>query len=228
MVKRVLSICLIIIAGATSLVASVLHQKAENPSAMYEGRRQYETEIYYNTMELELDDLVLHSNDLHMEDKIAKTNIVSDVAVAGIFVAKIKASTTGIEQYEYEVTKEERKMLEKISEAECTGQDIDSKKNIISNILNRVESDSFPSTIEKVIYQKGQYSPTSDGRIDSVEVTEETKQAVEEVLLDGTTHDCLYFFNMKDVQSSKIKKWIDNKLEFVFKDKSGHSHYIEK
>ena len=232
MVKRILNIYVIVAVGMTSLVASVLHQKAENPSVMYESRRQYETEIYYNTVELELDDLVSHSNELHIEDKAMKTNIVSDVPVAGVFVAKIEVNKADMKQYKYEVTKEERKMLEKITESEATDQDLESKKNIASTIINRVESSSFPSSIEKVIFQKTdgvyQFSPLGDHRYYDVKVTEETKQAVEEVLLNGVTHECLYFFNIKDVQSAKIKRWINNKLEFVFTDDAKHSFYNEK
>lgn len=231
MVKRVLSICLIIITGMTSLVASCLHQnKQSQPYMMYQESRQLNNRVHHNAVELKFSNLVPQSKEIHIENKVIKTNMVSDVAVAGVFVANTKIEKKDIQKikYVYEVTKEEREMLERITEAECTGGDIDSKKNIVSNILNRVESDSFPSTIKKVIFQKGQFSPTEDGRFYSVEITEETKQAVEEVLLDGVNHDCLYFFNIKDVQSAKIKRWIDKKLEFEFKDDVGHSFYSEK
>lgn len=235
MVKRVLSICLIVITGMTSLVASCLHQsKQSKPYVMYQESRQLKNEVYHNAVELQFSDLVPRSKEIHIEDNAMKTSIVSDVAVAGVFVANLNRVKKDIQKikYLYEVTKEERKMLERITEAECTGADIDSKKNIVSNILNRVESNSFPSSIEKVIFQKTegnyQFSPIADNRYYEVLVTEETKQAVEDVLLDGVTHECLYFFNTNDVKSPKIKKWINKKLKFVFKDTSGHSHYNEK
>lgn len=233
MVKRILSIGFII--GATSLVASCLHQQeTKQPYLMYQEPRQIKNMAFKSTVE-PLGVHILSKNNEKIAKKYTSNNELifknGEMAVAGVSVVLMK--TKYIEKkekksYKYEVTDKEIEMLQRISESEATGADIESKKNIVSTIFNRVESNSFPSTIEKVIFQKSQFSPIEDGRFKSVKITEETKQAVEEVLLDGVTHDCLYFFNIKDVQSAKIKKWIKNKLSFEFKDDAGHSFYKEK
>lgn len=122
----------------------------------------------------------------------------------------------------------ELEILYKITEAEGTGQSIESKENIISSIINRVYDSNFPSTIEDIVFQEGQYSPIGDKRYYTVTVTDETKEAVHNVIENGVNHDCIYFCNYKKVKSSKLRKWFDNSLEFVFKDDSGHSYYSDK
>ena len=125
-------------------------------------------------------------------------------------------------------SEKEMELLYKVVEAECTDQDYDSKVNVMSTIINRINDDRFPSTVEKVIYQKSQFSCVQDKRIHKVEITQETKDAVNDVIQNGTVHDALYFFNLKDVKSTKIKRWINRDLKFLFKDTSGHSFYIER
>ena len=122
----------------------------------------------------------------------------------------------------------ELEILYKITEAEGTGQSIESKENIVSSIINRIYDSNFPSTIEDIVFQEGQYSPIGDKRYYTVTVTEETKEAVHNVIDNGVNHDCIYFCNYKKVKSSKLRKWFDNSLKFVFKDDSGHSYYRDK
>ena len=121
----------------------------------------------------------------------------------------------------------ELEILYRITEAEGTGQSIESKENIISSIINRVYDSNFPSTIKDIVFQDGQYSPIGDRRYYTVDVTDETKEAVHNVVKNGVTHDCIYFCNYDNVKSSKLRKWFDS-LEFVFKDDSEHSYYREK
>ena len=122
------------------------------------------------------------------------------------------------------ITHDEIEILQRITEAESTGGTIENKENVVSSVLNRVAHKDFPNTIEDVVFQKNQYSPISDGRYWSVEVTKETIVAVDNVINNGTTHDCLYFANMSKVKKKK-KKLVYNSLKFVFKDSSGHSYF---
>lgn len=127
-----------------------------------------------------------------------------------------------------EFTDKELEILYKIVEAEATGESIESKENVASSIINRLYDSNFPSTIKEVVFQKEQYSPIGDRRYYTVTVTEETKEAVHNVIKNGVTHDCIYFCNYDNVTSSKLRRWFDNALEFVFKDDSNHSYYVEK
>ena len=107
------------------------------------------------------------------------------------------------------ITEEELKVFYRIVEAEVTGTGkFEPKKNVASCIMNRVGT--FADTITDVVFQKigksYQFSPIVDGRYYTVTVTDETKLAVLSVLLNGSTHDCLYFCSM-DCTS----KWFKNK-----------------
>ena len=126
----------------------------------------------------------------------------------------------------YEVYgKEEVKILQRIVEAECTGQEIECKINVANVILNRVESDSFPNTIEEVVFQKHQFSPISDGRYYEVEVTKDTIKACEKAFIEkDTTDGSTFFCNPRDVKNLQTQKWF-KKLIYVMKDNSGHCFY---
>ena len=60
-------------------------------------------------------------------------------------------------------TTEEAQMLVTLAMAEAEGEDIIGKALVIMVVLNRVESDSFPDTIEDVIFDPGQFSPVAPG-----------------------------------------------------------------
>ena len=119
---------------------------------------------------------------------------------------------------------EEIEMLQRITEAECTGQSIEAKENVVSAIINRILDLNFPDTMSEIVFQDGQFSPISDGRYYSVDITKDTIEAVDNILKDGVKHEGIFFCNMKDVKLLSKKNWFKN-LEFLFKDDSGHSFY---
>ena len=86
-----------------------------------------------------------------------------------------------------------KEILYRIVEAEAGGQLLSARKNVASVVINRVNDNDFPDTVFKVIFQKGQFSPVGSRRIWNVEVTERTRQAVDEVLSEGVTTKALYF-----------------------------------
>lgn len=92
----------------------------------------------------------------------------------------------------------EYNVLLKIVEAEAGSEDITGKMLVANVIMNRVNSTSFPDTITEVVYQKhqgrAQFSPTEDGRIDSVTISQETVEAVQRVMNgEDSSNGALYF-----------------------------------
>lgn len=142
---------------------------------------------------------------------------MAEEPVAGISITLDKVKDMEIYSNDELIT------LYKIVEAEATGETIESKKNVTSVIINRVNNKNFPNSIIDVVFQKNQFSPISDKRYWTVEVTEETIQAVEQVIRSGTTTEALYFCNLDKV-SGKMKRWFQ-KLEYLFTDKANHSFY---
>ncbi len=79
-------------------------------------------------------------------------------------------------------TTEEAQMLATLAMAEAEGEDTIGKALVILVVLNRVESDSFPDSIEEVIFQNGQFSPVAAGhRFYSVTPNTECWEALEMV-----------------------------------------------
>lgn len=87
----------------------------------------------------------------------------------------------------------EEELLCKCVEAEAGNQGYLGKCYVADVILNRVDSDNFPDSIEEVIYQKHQFEVVSSGMIDTVEVSEETRQAVDDELFERKNYEILYF-----------------------------------
>ena len=124
-------------------------------------------------------------------------------------VAEEQKNTNNLEYNEYNV-------LLRIVEAEAGGEDITGKMLVANVIMNRVQSGRFPDTVTEVVYQKNangkaQFSPTVNGRIDSVRVSQETVDAVERVLSgEDSSNGALYF---RSVRSNGT--WHDNALRRV-------------
>ena len=115
-----------------------------------------------------------------------------------------------------ELTIKEYNVLLRIVEAEAGGEDIIGKMLVANVIMNRVNSSRFPDTVTEVVYQKNhngraQFSPTADGRIDTVNVSQETITAVEKVLNGEDSSNGALYFRSKRLNSA----WHDRALERV-------------
>lgn len=60
----------------------------------------------------------------------------------------------------------ELELLAQLVEAEAGNQDLTGKRLVVDVVLNRVDCELFPDTIEEVIKQPGQFSTWSNGMID--------------------------------------------------------------
>lgn len=70
----------------------------------------------------------------------------------------------------------------KIVMAESEGESQLCKEYVAQTILNRVLSDEFPNTIEEVVFDGNQFSPTFDGRWERVEPNQDCYDAVSTVI----------------------------------------------
>lgn len=115
-----------------------------------------------------------------------------------------------------------------IVEAEAGGEDLEGRIMVADVILNRVASDQFPDNVTSVIWDRTggspQFSPTEDGRIYTVTVSDDTREAVNRAI-DGEdlSQGALYFI-ARDQADEKNVKWFDEKLTFLFAH-GGHSFY---
>lgn len=120
----------------------------------------------------------------------------------------------------YELSKQDYNALLRIVQAEAGNEDENGKKLVAGVVLNRVKHEDFPDTVEEVVLQNEngvyQFSPVMNGTYYSVSVSDETKEAVDKVLLgEDITEGALYFAARKYADTEKMK-WFDVSLEKLF------------
>lgn len=117
---------------------------------------------------------------------------------------------------------EEKYLLAKIAMAEAEGEDTEGKALVINVVLNRVENDGFPNTIEEVIFQENQFSPIGNGRWEEVEPNEDCWEAIDMVSNEwDESHGALYF------ESKSKSTWHKENLEYLFQH-GKHFFYANK
>ena len=79
-------------------------------------------------------------------------------------------------------------ILEHIISAEAGNCSEEMMVSVGSVVLNRVEDDRFPDTIEEVVFQSGQYSPTWNGAY-YAEPTEAACEVAKTLLEEGSAID---------------------------------------
>lgn len=124
------------------------------------------------------------------------------------------------QKMEYRISEKDYEALLRIVEAEAGGEDENGKLLVANVVLNRLNNDKFPNTVLEVVMQReqgiAQFSPTVDGRYQSVTISDETVDAVERALCgEDISEGALYFCARKSVSEEKIK-WFDCNLKHLF------------
>lgn len=120
----------------------------------------------------------------------------------------------------YQLSEKDYEALLRIVEAEAGGEDQNGKLLVANVVLNRVDSEQFPDTVWEVVMQReqgvAQFSPTVDGRYQSVKVSADTVEAVDRALYgENISEGALYFCAREKADSDKLK-WFDRKLTRLF------------
>ncbi|WP_243140798.1 cell wall hydrolase [Candidatus Galacturonibacter soehngenii] len=130
-----------------------------------------------------------------------------------------------------ELSSQDYKALLRIVEAEATGEDKKGKILVGNVIMNRVRSEEFPDTVEKVVFQRVgghvQFSPTADGRYESVDISDETKEAIKDILNGVDYSQGALFFSARDKADPSNMSWFDTNLKWLF-EYGGHEFYTVK
>ncbi|MCD8376218.1 MAG: cell wall hydrolase [Oscillospiraceae bacterium] len=110
---------------------------------------------------------------------------------------------------------DDQQRLMKIAYAEARSEGVECMALIMCVILNRVESDSFPDTVDGVITQSGQFTPVSNGSYASATPDEATRVALD-LVLDGwdDSMGALYF------ESCDGESWHSQNLIYLFSRES--------
>lgn len=128
----------------------------------------------------------------------------------------------------YELSEADYETLLKIVEAEAGCEDENGKLLVANVVLNRVESNKFPSTVQGVVYQadggKVQFTPAYNGRLNAVRVSDETRNAVDRALYGEDISKGALYFVATSVAGTEKSSWFYNNLSHVL-DYGGHSFF---
>ena len=157
-------------------------------------------------------------NEVVTEDNV-ETEIPTEETVEQVVVEVAPEALTGnsfsLEDQEYQV-------LLKIVEAEAGCEDTEGRMLVANVVMNRVRNGYFPNTVTEVVYQRqdgtAQFSPVSDGRIDTVNVSQGTIDAVARVMNGEDISQGALFFRSVRSRSG----WFDQKLSRVLE----HGNHI--
>ncbi len=142
--------------------------------------------------------------------------------------ASVQEETT---EYVYDLSERDMELLLRIVEAEAGCEDEDGRILVANVVLNRMESELFPDSVAEVVLQTNngvsQFSPVSSGSIWTVEISEETREAVEKALEGENISQGALFFAARKYADSKRMKWFDEKLDFLF-EHGGHDFFTLK
>ena len=132
-------------------------------------------------------------------------------------------------QYVIEVSQADIECLMKIVEAEAGCEDRTGKLLVANVVINRVKDDAFPDTVTEVVYQRNsqstQFSPVSNGRIDSVRISEQTREVVYSALMgEDVSQGALYFVARQYADPEKVY-WFDENLTLLFSH-GGHDFFF--
>ena len=114
------------------------------------------------------------------------------------------------------VSDEDYQVLLKIVQAEAGICDDKGKILVANVILNRVRSDRFPDTVRGVVYAPSQFSPVSNGTINSVKVTDSTRECVDRALAGEDYSDGALYFMYRNGSRGSAVRWFDSNLTYLF------------
>lgn len=200
----------------------------ETSAAEYKIERQLETE---DASRMEIVYSRASQNRKITYDLLEETAEITEEVSAQEETAKIAEEVSTQEEYVYDLSERDMELLLRIVEAEAGCEDEDGRLLVANVVLNRMESELFPDSVAEVVLQTSngvsQFSPVSSGSIWTVEISEETREAVEKALEGENISKGALFFAARKYADSKRMKWFDEKLDFLF-EHGGHDFFTLK
>lgn len=111
--------------------------------------------------------------------------------------------------------------LLRIVEAEAGTEDVKGRVLVANVIMNRLANEEFPDTITEVVFDQRygvpQFSPTYDGKIYEVTVTDDTREAVRQAMEGVDYSEGALFFIQRSAAEKHNVNWFDKELKKLFK-----------
>ena len=147
----------------------------------------------------------IKNNDILVMDEVtlemAETPIQKAVRAAPVVIeeppkeeiAVASVPVEEVEEPELDITEEEIELIAMVTMAEAEAEPELGQRLVIDTILNRVDGEHWPDTIEEVIYQPNQYTCMWNGRLDRCEVKDDICQLVREEVVNRTNSEVVFF-----------------------------------
>lgn len=158
--------------------------------------------------------------DEKIQTNFQKKESTENLSVNGIVQECIQGTIEKAESKVNEFTYEESQLLMHLAEAEAGNQGEDGMWLVMSVVMNRVNDPEWPDNITDVIYQKNQFSPVSDGRLNKVELSTEVHTALARIE-KGEVAPEIIGFEVKD--SNELEEYF--RAVFGYRD---HVFYVKK
>lgn len=127
--------------------------------------------------------------------RIKRYTLIDNLISAGIalILGAIMAFFLVKNVHAEELSSNDISLIAKLICAEAENQPFDGKKLVASVVLNRLDSDIFPDTIEQIIFQNDQFSVIKNGAWDKAIPIEEDYEVVLQELKHRSNKEILYF-----------------------------------
>ena len=153
-----------------------------------------------------------------IEDNMAEFDVSSSMESS---INELDARTAALAESARIMSDEDYDTLLHIVEAEAGTEDVKGRILVANVIMNRIKNKEFPDTVTEVVWQNTngvpQFSPTYDGRINEVTVTDETREAVRQALEGVDYSEGALFFIQKSEAESQNVSWFEKDLKRLFK-----------
>lgn len=108
------------------------------------------------------------------------------------------------------ITQNELDMMAKLVYVEAGNQDLKGKRLVADVIINRIESERFPDTVEGVIYQKNAFTPVQNGFYERCSDNMVTKECYDAVIIEYTSlrmNDGIVFFSSTETSANGVNEF---------------------
>lgn len=165
--------------------------------------------IIHPALEIEADE----SMEIAGKMKPKKTEVIDEMSTRPIIeVETLVWEEITEEDLEEEIRFGEMELIAQLVQAEAGNQDLTGKRYVVDVVLNRVDSEEFPNTVEEVIFQENQFSVIKNGAFDEAawNMTEEVYEAVLLGYEERLNYDILYFGREKSKYATQHFKYQDH------------------
>ena len=103
---------------------------------------------------------------------------------------------------------QDAQLLMMVAAAEAGSQGVEGMKKVMQVILNRVADDSFPNTIQEVVYQPSQFESVTNGSIYTAVITADCHQALAEIEKNLESDNSIFAFETS-ANGRTLQKYFD-------------------